>query len=544
MITLKGTKASPGYAEGKLFIKKASGSAERMIRTSKISPGEEKEIFSSSLEKCKAEFSHLRKKAEKSSDPSSAEIFAIHEMMISDDDFVTGVYTLIDSGLDAQSAARRTASALADMFSSMKGEYMRARAADVKDAAGRLAAVIEGKSFEEELEDRCILAASELTPSETVSLDKDKIYAIVTEEGSATSHSSILARALGIPAVVGVGKISPSYDGKNCIVDGDGGVVLIDPDDETAAHYRDLFEKEKEEREELEKFRNMPSVSADGRKISVYANIGSVEDASLACENDAEGIGLFRSEFLFMGRSEAPSEEEQYNAYCEVGRRMAGRHVTVRTLDAGADKSIPYINTKKEANPALGNRAIRICLENRALFLTQLKALFRASACHDISIMFPMITTEDELIEAKKMCHAAKEELIRDKIPFSDKTKIGIMIETPAAAICADRLAKHADFFSIGTNDLVQYTMAADRENEKVSHLTSSLPEAVRRLIEHTARTALKHGIEVGICGELASDVSLTELFVSYGVTKLSVNPRNILRVRRAVTECGKAKKE
>ena len=544
MITLTGKKASPGYAEGVLFVKKAPPEQiEHRKNFSIVSPEAEKEKYLDAVEECKTEFESLKRKAASSSDPSSAAIFDIHEMMITDDDFCAGVFSAIDSGLDAVLAVRRTAKSFAAMFSSMSGEYMKARAADVKDVSERLISIIDGSINSTLPSRRCILASGELSPSEAVSLDSSKVIGVVTENGSATSHSSILARSLGIPAVVGVGKIDPSLDGKYCILDGENAKVYVEPDEITKKNFASLFSSEKESAEALEKFRGKLSVTAEGKRIKVFANIGSVEDALLAADNDAEGIGLFRSEFLYMKSEAPPSEDEQFRAYREVGEKMKGRHITVRTLDAGADKCIPYINTDKELNPALGNRAIRVCLADRELFMTQLRALYRASAYADISIMFPMITTVDELIEAKRMCTRAQDELKASQIPFSAHTKIGIMIETPAAAICADSLARHADFFSIGTNDLVQYTMAADRENEKVAYLTEKLPEAVKRLIERTAKCAYEAGIEVGICGELASDTTLTDFFVSAGIKKLSVNPRNILRVRKAVSESGKSEK-
>lgn len=539
MITITGKKVSFGVAEGDIFIKKSSAITNISKNTPEnISPENEKKKYLDAVEKCTGELKKFKEQVTLSGDVSNAAIFDIHEMMITDDDFTAGVFSAIESGLSASAAVSRTAKSFADMFSSMSGEYMRARAADVKDVASRLINFLEGTPKNGLPSSKCILVCEELSPSEAVSMDKSKILGIITEKGSATSHSSILARSLGIPAVVGVGKISDSFNGKRCILDGDNAKVYIDPDNLTKKHFDSYLLSKSKEQAELEKFRGKLSVTADGKRIKVFANIEGIEDAVYAAENDAEGIGLFRSEFLYMNRNAPPSEEEQFEAYKKVGEIMKGKHITVRTLDAGADKCIPYINTSKEANPALGNRAVRIALNDIKLFTSQLRAIYRASAYTDLSIMFPMITTADELIKARKICVSVQEELKKDGLPFSAHTKIGIMIETPAAALCSDILARFSDFFSIGTNDLTQYTMAADRENEKVSHLTEGLTEAVKRLIMTTVKNAKEAGIEAGICGELAAVPSLTDFFIGTGIRKLSVAPNSILKVRKAVSKC------
>lgn len=541
MVTLNGKRASPGLTKGKIFIKKTNISmAEELPQNVRFSAEGEKSKFTDAVGKCKEELKKIKAATVLSSDPSNAAIFDVHEMMICDDDFTSGVYSAIDSGLNMTCAVRRTAKSFADMFSSMSGDYMRARAADVKDVSERLIAIAEGQDVSTAPKEKCILVCEELAPSEAVSLNRETVLGVVCEKGSVTSHSSILARTLGIPTIVGVGTFDRSFDGKECILDGENGVVYIDPDSTTANVFESRFLSERDATLGLEEYRGKLSITADGKRIKVYANIEGFSDALKAVENDAEGIGLFRSEFLFMNRDTPPDENEQFEVYRKAGEIIGRRHITVRTLDAGADKNIPYINSVKEANPALGNRAIRICLENRDLFKTQLRALYRASAYADISLMFPMISSLDELSAAKRMCHEVREELKSEGIPFSAHTKIGIMVETPAAAICADVFAKHCDFFSIGTNDLVQYTVAADRENGKVAYLSETVPDAVKRLISYIAKCANEAKIEVGICGELASDTSLTDFFVSAGIKKLSVNPSNILKVRKAIFECGK----
>lgn len=541
MVTLKGKKASPGIAKGKIVFKKPSTpDNEEYIRNKIFSTDAEKEKFGDAVEKCKSELKKLKEKAAVSDDPSSAAIFDIHEMMICDEDFSSGVVSAIDSGLFASDAVKRVAKNLADTFSTMNSEYMRARTADLKDVSERIISIIKGENTSFLPSEKCILFCEELTPSETVSLDKNTVLGIICEKGSPTSHSSILARTLGIPTVVGVGTASEAFNGKQCVLDGESGIVYIDPDRYTNGIFEKRFSAEKKEKDNLEEYRGKLSVTADGKRIKVFANIESIEDAKKAAENDAEGIGLFRSEFLFMNRNSPPDEDEQFEFYKSIGEKLKGRRITVRTLDAGADKIIPYINSESEANPALGYRAIRICLENEKLFKEQIKAVYRASAYVDISIMFPMISSLDELLKAKEICRSARAELKKAGIPFSANTEIGIMIETPAAAICADILARHCDFFSIGTNDLVQYTVAADRENEKVSYLTEKMPEAVKRLIKHVAKCANNAEIEVGICGEFAADVSLMDFFISVGIKKLSVSPVNILKVRKAVFESGK----
>ncbi|MBE6562935.1 MAG: phosphoenolpyruvate--protein phosphotransferase [Ruminococcaceae bacterium] len=529
-----GKKASSGIAEGELYV--ARKERGKVTRTKVDDPAAETEKYRRARTKVSSELSELIKRTRETVGEDEAQIFEIHKMMLWDEDFDQSIVSMIRwQAVNAEYAVSATADNLARIFTEMSGDYMKARAADIHDVAKRLTEALEGKDETFRLTAPVIIAAEDLTPGETVNFDKDLALGFITELGSDNSHSAILARTMGIPAVVAAGRIDPSFHGKRCIIDGTEGKLYVDPDPMT----RRLLLKRKEESEKraasLEALRNHLSVTKDGKRIKVYANIGDINDAKYAYEGDAEGIGLFRSEFLYMKNGALPGEEEQFNAYKTVGEKMGGREIIVRTLDAGADKQIGYLNAGNEANPALGLRAIRLCLSRQELFLTQLRALYRASAYVKISIMFPMIVNKEEIIESKKLCRLAMEQLRAEGVPFSEHTKIGIMVETPAAAVCADLLAPYVDFFSIGTNDLIQYTVAADRENPSVTYLTEGRIEAVMRLISHVGRCAGAAGIRAGVCGELAADPSLTEFFIANDITELSVPPSKVLEIREAV---------
>lgn len=534
MEIISGKKASEGIAQGTLHIAKRN--AGRVVRAKVEDPSAETERYRKARLKVSEELTELKLLTESRVGKEEAMIFEIHKMMLWDEDFDQSVVSMIRwQSVNAEYAVSATADNLARIFTEMSGDYMRARAADVHDVAKRLRQALEGKEDVLSLTSPVIIAAEDLTPGETVNFNKELALGFITEEGSDNSHTAILARTMGIPAVVDAGKLDSSLHGKKCIIDGGEGLLYIEPDPTTEKLLLEKKAKQEKRKKTLEALRNHLSVTKDGKRIRVFANIGDVGDVKYAAEGDAEGIGLFRSEFLYMKSGSLPDEEEQFNAYKAVGERMGGREVIVRTLDAGADKQIPYLNMKPEANPALGLRAIRLCLSRQELFLTQLRALYRASAYVKISIMFPMIVCKSEIIQAKGLCRLAMEQLRAEGVPFSEHTKLGIMIETPAAAVCADILAPHADFFSIGTNDLIQYTVAADRENPKVAYLTESRNEAVKRLIVHVGRSAKEAGIRAGVCGELAADTSATEFLIANGITELSVPPSQILSVREAV---------
>lgn len=534
MKIISGKKASGGIAKGILYI--AHRETGNVTRTTVEDPAKETERYKNARIKVSDELTALKKRTETELGEEEAMIFEIHKMMLWDEDFDQSIVSMIKwQSVNAEYAVSATADNLARIFTEMPGDYMRARALDIHDVAKRLTDVLEGRKNVFSFNSPVIVAADDLTPGETVNFDRNLTLGIVTEGGSDNSHSAILARTMGIPAVVAVGKIDASMNGKKCILDGSEGKLYVDPDPVTEGFLTEKREKEEKQKRQLEALRNRLTVTKDGKRIKVYANIGDVTDAKYAAEGDAEGIGLFRSEFLYMKNGALPGEEEQFGAYKAVGEKMGGKEVIVRTLDAGADKQIAYLNMNKEANPALGLRAIRLCLAKKELFLTQLRALYRASAYVKIAIMLPMIVNQDEIIEAKKLCRLAMEQLRAEGVPFSEHTRLGIMIETPAAAICADILAPYVDFFSIGTNDLIQYTVAADRENPDVAYLTEGRLEAVMRLIAHVGKTAKKAGIRAGVCGELAADVSLAEFFISNGITELSVPPSKVLEVRNAI---------
>ncbi|BBF43203.1 phosphoenolpyruvate-protein phosphotransferase of PTS system [Lachnospiraceae bacterium KM106-2] len=481
----------------------------------------------------------LHAKALKEVGEASAAIFEVHQMMLEDLDYADSVKNMIESqNVNAEFAVATTGDNFSDMFASMDDAYMKERAADVKDISERLVSILKGvDTSAAESNEPVILLADDLAPSETVQLDKSRILSFVTVHGSVQSHTSILARTMNIPALIGVNiELDPSLDGKMAIVDGQTGELFVEPDEELLSKYQEKRRKELEARELLQSQKGKDTVTLDGKKIKLYANIGNVGDVANVLQNDAAGIGLFRSEFLYLESEDFPTEEEQFQAYKTVAERMAGKKVIIRTLDIGADKQVDYFNLPKEENPALGYRAIRICLAQRDIFKTQLRALLRASAYGNISIMFPMIISVEEVITIKEIVKEVKLELKEQEIPYVD-VEMGIMIETPAAAMMSYELAKEVDFFSIGTNDLTQYTLAIDRQNPKLDSMYNPHHEAVLRMIQMVVENGHKGGAWVGICGELGADMELTERFLNMGLDELSVSPSFILPLRKKIRE-------
>ena len=481
----------------------------------------------------------IYEKALKEVGETPAQIFEIHMMMIEDDDYNESIESIIDTQqINAEYAVAVTADNFAEMFASMDDAYMQARAADVKDISNRIIANLTGTiSDGTGSDEKVIICAKDLAPSETVSLDKDKVLAFVTAYGSSNSHTAILARSMNIPAVIGMGEsfLQQIHNGDEAIVDGFTGEVFVNPDAETRTRLLEKQRQDEEKRHLLQELKGKENITIDGTKINIYANIGKVSDIGTVLANDAGGIGLFRSEFLYLENNDYPTEQQQFEAYKRVLESMAGKKVIIRTLDIGADKQADYFHLEKEENPALGLRAIRICLTRPDVFRTQLKALYRASAYGTLGIMFPMITSVSELEQILAICNEVKADLKANDIPYNANTEIGIMIETPAAAIISDRLAPLVNFFSVGTNDLTQYTLACDRQNALVEAFCDTHHEAILRLIEFSAKNAHAHGAWIGICGELAADISLTKTFLKMGIDELSVTPSAVLKVRDAV---------
>ena len=481
----------------------------------------------------------IHDKALKEVGEANAQIFEIHIMMLEDEDYNESIANIIDTQqVNAEYAVAVTSDNFAEMFAAMDDAYMQARSADVRDISNRIIANLTGTADSSaESCDSMIVCADDLAPSETVALDKDKVLAFVTAHGSAKSHPAILARNMNIPAVIGMGDefLTEISSGTPAIVDGYTGTVIVDPDEATVAEYTAKRTSDEEKKRLLQELKGRENVTVDGRKINIYANISGIDNIGAVLLNDAGGIGLFRSEFLYLENSDFPTEEQQFHAYKRVLESMAGKKVIIRTLDIGADKQVGYFGLKKEENPALGYRAIRICLTRPEIFKTQLRALYRASVYGNLGIMFPMITSVKEVERIKEICEEVKAELRSDGIEYSDKIELGIMIETPAAALISDRLAPMVDFFSVGTNDLTQYTLACDRQNPDIEEFIDTHHEAILRLIEMSAENAHKNGAWIGICGELAADTTLTERFLRMGIDELSVSPSFVLKVRDAV---------
>lgn len=473
----------------------------------------------------------------------NAQIFEIHMMMIEDEDYNDAITDMISSqGFNAEYAVSSASDSFAEMFSSMDGDYMQARAADVRDISDRIISCLtDSKTEQLSNKDKLIICADDLAPSETISLDKNKVLAFVTAYGSSNSHTAILAKSMNIPAIIGVGEefLEKIEDGQSAIADGFSGELIVNPVSETLAFYEKKLKEDNAKNEALKNLRGKENITLDGTRIDIFANIGSVKNVDEALENDAGGIGLFRSEFLYLENSDFPTEEEQFTAYKNVLEKMLGKKVIIRTMDIGADKQADYFNLDKEDNPALGLRAIRICLTRPEIFKTQLRALYRASIYGNLGIMFPMITSVSEIEEILEICKQVKTELGERNIKYSDKVELGIMIETPAAAIISDKLAPLVDFFSVGTNDLIQYTLACDRQNSHLERFCDTHHEAILRLIEMSAKNAHSNGAWIGICGELAADTTLTERFLRMGIDELSVSPSFVLKVRDKVRQVG-----
>ncbi len=536
MITLKGKGVYGRVAIGKIAVYDKKREPVKRYRVEDV--GAEKERLEQAKKAATAELDELYKEAVKEVGEANAEIFAIHKMMAEDADFCESIRNIIDNeNVNAEYAVMVTSDNFSTMFAAMEDAYMRERANDVRDVSDRLIEKLSGGGKESEITLPSIIAAEDLMPSETVQLDKEKVLAFVTSKGSVNSHTAILARTMNIPAVVGVGAELAEYHGKDAIVDGFSGRVYIEPDSETISAMQDKKRRDEENRELLENLKGQESITIDGRRIMLYANIGGLGDVGEVLKNDADGVGLFRSEFLYLEKKDYPSENEQFAVYKKVVQNMAGKKVIIRTLDIGADKQIDYFNLEREENPALGYRAVRLCLDREDVFRAQLRAIYRASAFGEVAVMVPMIVSLEEVIRVKEIIAGVKAELAVDGVPFDEKTEFGIMIETPAAALISDILAREVDFFSIGTNDLVQYTLAADRQNPKLDVICNPHHVAVLRLIELTIKNAHNAGIWAGICGEIASDLSLTEFFLSVGVDELSVTPGNVLALRKRIRE-------
>ena len=538
MISIQGKGVSTGVAMGPLYYYQR---AKSTIRRYEVKDADaEWQRFKDAQAVCIEQLGELAEKARAEAGDEAALLFETHQLMAEDLDYEESIEGLIrGSLLNAEAAVMDTAAQFADMFAQMDDAYMQARAADVRDVSGRIISVLTG-AVQGGIDSPVpvILAADDLAPSETVQLDKSKILGFITEGGSGSSHTAILARTMGIPAIIGVGDaLKPEYEGREVIVDGGTGNVVIDADEQTRARLAAKQQEQRRLREMLEQLKGQPNVTKDGRTMRVYCNIGSPEDVHSVLENDGGGIGLFRSEFLYLNCDDYPSEDYQFEAYKKVLSDMDGREVVIRTLDIGADKQIGYFDLPKEENPAMGNRALRICLSRPEIFRTQLRALYRASVYGKLGIMFPMVTSVWEVKEAKKMCERVKAELTAEGIPYSPDVEVGIMIETPAAAVMSDRLAREVDFFSCGTNDLTQYTLACDRQNADLGRFFNPHHPAVLRLLKMVCENAHKQGIWVGICGELGADLALTETFLAIGVDELSVSPRAVLPLRQKIRE-------
>ena len=536
MTVLKGNGVFKGIAFGKLKMYTRDYSNIKKYKVSDV----ESEIkrYEDAKRKSIENLKRLYESSREEIGEESAMIFQIHQMMLEDMDYCESILNIIENqGINAEYAVWVTSESFQDMFLSMEDSYMKERAADVKDVSHRLIECLLNPENEKSSDlCECIIGADDLAPSETVQLDRDKIKGFVTMYGSTSSHTAILARTMNIPAVIGLGdQLKPEFDGCSIIVDGFSGTVYINPDITTINRLKKKKELCDHQNELLKNLKGKENVSLDGQKIDVYANIGSLADIDMAIQNDAGGIGLFRSEFLYLRRKDYPTEEEQFNAYKKAAEKMEGKRVIIRTLDVGADKKADYFKIPKEENPAMGYRAVRICLDRPEIFKTQLRAIFRASAYGKISVMFPMIISTEEVKKIKSIVEEVKKELSIDGIRYSDDVELGIMIETPGAALISDELAKEVDFFSIGTNDLTQYTLAIDRQNNKISKMYDPHHKSVIRMIKMVADNAHKNGIWVGICGELAADESLVETFMSIGIDELSMSSPFILGIREKI---------
>ena len=531
-----GKGVSKGVAAGPIsFYRRPSG---EILRRSVTDTAAELVRFHDACETAKEQLGVLHDKALTEAGEDAAMLFEAHQMMLDDLDFVESIEGLIENDrLNAEAAVSDTGAQFAEMFAAMDDSYMQARAADIRDISTRVIGILTGEGESGIVSDvPCIVAADDLAPSETVQLDKSLILGFITAGGSANSHTAILARTMGIPAIIGAGDaLQTEMEGKYAIVDGQTGEMVIEPDDAERERLLKKQAKEKALKELLDQLKGKPNVTKDGRNVMVYCNIGSPADIDAVLQNDGGGIGLFRSEFLYLQGSDYPTEDEQFEAYKTVAERMGGRRVIIRTLDIGADKQADYFHLDKEENPAMGLRAIRICLTRPEVFRTQLRALYRASAYGKIAIMFPMITSVWEVQEIKRICRNIRAELEEEGVPMADKVELGIMIETPAAVMMSAELAREVDFFSVGTNDLTQYTLAVDRQGVGLDRFFDAHHPAVLRMIRMAAENAHKAGIWIGICGELGADAELTETFLSMGIDELSVSPSAVLPLRSTI---------
>ena len=537
MITFHGKSVYEAIAIGKLmFHHKESISVGKQIV--KDCDGE-LHRFTEALKTAKDQLDELIRKASYEVGKDNADIFGIHKLMLEDADYLEYIQKIIlHENTNAEYAVNTAGKFFSEQFYSMQDSYMRARASDVEDISRRIINILNGKENpQNEYSEPVILVAEDFTPSETVQLDKSKILAFVTSKGSLNSHTAILARTMGIPAIIGVDLIStPAFDGKIAVIDGFNGTVHLDPDEEFLLQSQNILKEESEKSCSLQNLIGKESITTNGKKINLYANIGNMTDLSGAKANDAEGIGLFRSEFIFLEKNTFPSEEEQFAIYKNVVETMEGKKVIIRTLDIGADKKADYFNLKHEENPALGLRAIRLCIKMPQIFKTQLKALLRAAVYGNLSVMYPMIISIDEIKQIKELVREVSSELESESIPYKIPEQ-GIMIETPASVMIAEDLAEEVSFFSIGTNDLTQYVLAIDRQNDELDDFYNPYHPAIIKMIELTIKSAHKKGIWVGICGELAGDAKITKELVSLGVDELSVSPSKILNIRKAIRE-------
>ncbi len=539
MITICGKSVFGGVSIGKLMFYKRKDKVIKRTHVDNVD--EEWARFQKAKDTAVAQLKGLYEKALDDVGEANAMIFEIHQMMLEDLDYLESIENIIRTQeVNAEFAVATTADNFQKMFAAMDDAYMQGRAADVKDVSERVLDILCGVSAGMgEMNEPCIIAADDLAPSETVQLDKSKVLGFATMYGSSNSHTAILARTMNIPAVIGLGEnLLQEYDGRDAIIDGFTGTLYIDPDEETMKEMQDKRAKDLEQKALLEQLKGKENVTKSGQKINVYANIGNVSDVGAVLKNDAGGIGLFRSEFLYLENSDFPTEEQQFSVYKQVAENMAGKKVIIRTLDIGADKQVDYFGLDKEDNPALGYRAIRICLTRPEIFKTQLRALYRAAVYGNISIMFPMIISVKEVLRIKEIIAEIKEELKNEGIPYKEDVELGIMIETPASVMISRELAKEVDFFSVGTNDLTQYTLAIDRQNSKLDEFYDPHHPAVLAMIKMAAENAHAEGAWIGICGELGADLELTEEFLKMGLDELSVSPSMVLPLRKRIREC------
>ena len=539
MITISGKSVFGGVSIGKLLFYKRN---EKVIKRTHVDNVDEEMVrFQNAKDTAVEQLKGLYEKALDDVGEANAMIFEIHQMMLEDLDYLESIENIIRTQeVNAEFAVATTADNFSQMFASMDDAYMQGRAADVMDVSERVLDILCGTSDGmKEMTEPCIIAADDLAPSETVQLDKSKVLGFATMYGSSNSHTAILARTMNIPAVIGLGeRLSQEYDGKDAVIDGFTGTLYIDPDEKTLAAMQEKRAKDLEQKALLEQLKGKENVTKSGQKINIYANIGNVSDVGAVLKNDAGGIGLFRSEFLYLENTDFPTEEQQFAVYKQVAENMAGKKVIIRTLDIGADKQVDYFGLDKEENPALGYRAIRICLTRPEIFKTQLRALYRAALYGNISIMFPMIISVDEIHRIKAIIAEVKEELKNEGIPYKENVELGVMIETPASVMISRELAKEVDFFSVGTNDLTQYTLAIDRQNSKLDEFYDPHHPAILSMIRMAAENAHAEGAWIGICGELGADLELTEELLKMGLDELSVSPSMVLPLRKRIREC------